>query len=377
MSKIYLSSLIITLISFAIPFFIIIKNKDKLFEKFDIRKYENKYYQSQWVLPNSKNLISDIDLYAYAGYRYIKGENPILINPEVPPLGKYIVGLSILFFNNFRVLNLVACFLSLVLIFLLSYQLTQSFFQSSLSLFLTSINSLFLDQIINAGQLEIFQLLFLLAFYFFFIKFLRKKRYIFLLISSFVLGCFISIKFFFYFYLLINLTIIIFFFIYQKSKKLKINWLIKIFIILNFISLLVYSLTYFQLFLKSRTLIKFLGAQKWIFNFYNQSKVEKNKIFGNYLALLFLNKWRYWTGNYPWITYENWSLIWPITFILGIFSFLKLSKQKQFFKNNLILLIFSFFIAYNLFLFITPIYPRYLLLLLVPLNIVIPLIIKI
>lgn len=368
---------IIILIAFFIPTLTILKNKKILFEKFDAKTYEKKYYQSQWIIPNSKNPISDIDLYAYAGYRYIKGENPILINPEVPPLGKYLIGFSILVFKNFRIINLFFCYLCLFLIFFLSYKLTKSLFQSSISILLTSLNTLFIDQIINAGQLEIFQLFFLLTFLFVFNEYLKNKKFFYLILLGITFGFFISIKFFFYFYLIINFALILFFIIIKNQKKINFLFLSKTILIINIIALITYSLIYFQFFIKTDNPIKFFGMQKWILNFYSQSNIDKVKIFGSYLLLLFFNQWRYWSKNYPLISYKNWSLLWPMTFILGIYSFYYTFKKNFFSKNSLIPLIFSFFFMYNLFLLITPIYPRYFLLLLIPINIIIPIILKI
>src|SRR3990167_1849764 len=110
-------SLLLLILSFFYLFSVILQNKKLYTEKFDPKLYEKKYYQSQWVVPNSKNIISDEDLFTYAGYKYIKGLNPILINPETPHLGKYLIGLSIVLFNNQRVMSLFIALFSLVFIY--------------------------------------------------------------------------------------------------------------------------------------------------------------------------------------------------------------------------------------------------------------------
>ena len=38
------------------------------FEKYDHVKYEQKFLKSQWRVPQSKNVISDENLYIYASY---------------------------------------------------------------------------------------------------------------------------------------------------------------------------------------------------------------------------------------------------------------------------------------------------------------------
>lgn len=81
--------------------------------------------------------ISDSELYSYVGYRYMQGENPSLLNPEHPPLGKYLIGISILLFNNENVILLIIGFLCLILVFLITYLISHSLFSSSISTFPT------------------------------------------------------------------------------------------------------------------------------------------------------------------------------------------------------------------------------------------------
>lgn len=372
MKKEKIISFLIIFLSIFYLIIVLLSNKKNIFEKFNPDLYQKKYLESQWVIPQSKNQISDIDLYAYAGYKYVKGENPILINPEAPPLGKYIIGLSILLFQNFRILPIVLSFFSLVLIFLLTYKINYSILSASISFFLTAINTIFLDQIINAGQLEIFQLFFILLIILFFSYYLKNKKIINLLLTGIFFGCFISVKFFLYHFVLVNSWLVLFFLINYTNNKLKINKIIFIIFSLNLVAIITYIITYFRFFQLGGNFHNFLGSQKWIFLFYQQSKINSLKTIGSYLSLIFFNKWRYWSNNYPFIKYENWSFIWPIIFVSGCFSLFKLTNKNNNrpIKNIFIFdLLFSFFIIYNLFLFFTPIYPRYLLLLFFPLNI--------
>ena len=190
-----ISGLLIFL-SFLYISFNLVENKILYTTQFDPKLYEKKFNQSQWTIPNSKHPISDEDLYAYAGYKYSKGTNPILINPEVPPLGKYIIGASIWLFNNQRISSIFASILSLLLIFYIVYSSTHSLFTSSLSLFLTSLNSLFIDQFTHAPQLDVFQLLFLLFSFVLFLSYSKSKSLVLLILSGILIGCFLSIKFF-------------------------------------------------------------------------------------------------------------------------------------------------------------------------------------
>src|SRR3989344_8395973 len=151
-------SLVLVLVSLIIFSLNIFWYKYRNLNSYNPNYYKNKFLNSQWVISGSNNPISDEELYSYAGYEYVEGINPILINSETPPLAKYIIGSSILFFDNQNVFNYLAGFISLCLIYLLAYEISSSIFVSSLAVFLTSTSSLFLEQLIHLPQLDIFQL---------------------------------------------------------------------------------------------------------------------------------------------------------------------------------------------------------------------------
>lgn len=68
--------------------------------KFDPDYWENYYYHSQYNIPNSTRKIGDGEVYRYIGYRLVNGENPFNVDYWVPPLGKYLYGLSAKYFGN-------------------------------------------------------------------------------------------------------------------------------------------------------------------------------------------------------------------------------------------------------------------------------------
>lgn len=68
--------------------------------KFDPDYWEHYYYTSQWNVPNSPIIISDEGVYRYIGYRLVNGENPFNVDYWVPPLGKYVYGLSAKYLSN-------------------------------------------------------------------------------------------------------------------------------------------------------------------------------------------------------------------------------------------------------------------------------------
>ncbi len=347
--------------------YIIGKNFSVISTPYNPQLFQHKFEVSQWRVPNSTHPISDDELYAYSGYELVHGLNPILVSPEVPPLGKYMIGVSILLTNNHHLVSLFLALASLCLIFYFIYFTTKSFVASAFAVFLTSINTIFYDQIIHAPQIDISQLFFLLLIFIFYTHYERNKKILFLLLTGIAIGCFISIKVTVLSFALINGWL----FVYYVTRRYPIVKIIKDFAILNAISLLTYTITYASYFLHGGTLKGYLGVQKWIFTFYSSSPIETKKLIGNYLMLTFFNRWRFWSPGYPSLHYDGWSLLWPIIFIVGAFATIKMLLNKQARTTAPNMLLIMFFLAYNVFLFVVPIFPRYLLLLFVPLNLII------
>ena len=360
-------SLVLVLVSLIIFSLNIFWYKYRNLNSYNPNYYKNKYLNSQWVISGSDNPISDEELYSYAAYEYIKGVNPILINPEVPPLGKYLIGLSIAVFNNQHAGNFIAGLISLVSIFVLVYLSTDSIISGSLATFLTTVSTVFHEQLIHVPQLDIFQLLFFVSFSVFFVAYQKTANFFYLIFSGIFFGFFISVKFFLFYFLLLDLTLVLFY-LFRKSK---INYFIKDLFFINFFGLVVYLLTYFRYFVLGGNFRGFLGVQKWIWTFYSQSQIDMSRLWGNYLNLIFFNKWKFWSGDYPVYPYKYWTIVWPIFFVLGSLSLYPLLKKKDGKHNikDLVRFLLAFLLVYNGFLFFTPIYPRYLLLLFIPLNI--------
>lgn len=60
---------------------------------FDASYWKDRYDHSQWSMPVSKRIIGDDGLYLWAGYDLTHGGSILHVNPEVPPLGKYLIGI--------------------------------------------------------------------------------------------------------------------------------------------------------------------------------------------------------------------------------------------------------------------------------------------
>jgi len=144
-----------------INFFIIINNNKNIFlQKINLLGYEKKYYQSQYLIPNSTKPISDAELYTYVGYKYIIGTNPLYLNAEHLTLGKYLIGLSILVTKNPHYSTLLFVLLTIFFYIKLILKITNSKLAASIGFFLISTDPFIKDAIINGPLLDIYQLFF-------------------------------------------------------------------------------------------------------------------------------------------------------------------------------------------------------------------------
>lgn len=401
----------IVFISILYLFFVLFQNKTIYTRKFDYKVAKSAFEQSQWnqsqnfsesvelekwavskgytgwnnyVDENNKKIdigktkqniiegikkrgISDAQLYTYAGYEYIHGKDPTLLNPEHPPLGKYLIGLSIVLFQNEHIILIIVGVVVLALLFLLVYLITSSLITSSFAVFLTATHSLFIDQLIYGPQLDIFQLAFLLLLMILLYFYEKKKTYTYLILGGICFGFLISIKTFVSYYIVFNIWLFIHFLFQKKNLPL----VIKNLLIVNGCALLIFCLSYISFFLKGGNIRTFLGVQKYIFMFYRQSGINPLPYLGNYLRLIFTGSWKFWSQGSPITIYKQWSIIWILIFLAGIVASYKLIRQKKMLKNPFIRSLLIFSIVYNVFLFIFPIFPRYLLLLFVPYHVLI------
>ena len=161
-------------------------------------QYKQTYLDSQYANKHPKGFIPDETVYAYSGGAFMLGANPLLIVPDAPPLGKYFIGLSIVFLNNENDIVLFFVVISFILLFFLGKQVLSSSLLSLIPVFLYSSELLFKNQLVFTPLFDVMQLAFLLAIFLAFNKgFMTKKKIaIYFSIACLLLGCFVSIKFF-------------------------------------------------------------------------------------------------------------------------------------------------------------------------------------
>ncbi len=360
----------ITILNIVTP---VAKNWNKFTERFNPLVYERKYNASQYMIPQSKNPISDEELLSYAGYKYITGTNPILINSDHPPLGKYLIGFFTVLTGNNRTVSLFFALVNIILMFAVVNILTRSVFFASLAVLFMSIDPMFVDQIIHSPILDIIQVSFLLSYILILVLWQNNaNRFVYVLLMGIILGCLSSIKLYFPAIIVTGVTTLV-----LILQRCKVKELIRYIATTVPLAFFIYAATYVRYFMESKAFLPFFGVQKWIFLFWQNNSVNKAGVFGNVFPFILINRWYVWWGTKPYISYSGWTFIWPIFFIAGfiasawgLWSFFHLPLKKRIkIKNHLFLYIWYF--VFSLYLAFIPISPRYLMMLYFPIYILI------
>ena len=335
-------------------FFRVFSYQKEYAKHFDSEYWKDRYFASQWVVSNSKNPIGDDGLYAYVGWEYIHGANPTLLNAEIPPLGKYIIGAGEVSFGNQNIAILIIGLLCLLVFYLVNLRLFQDKLIAFIPVLIFSLDPIFYMQL-RAPYLDTIYLLFL----FLTILFTLQKKY---LLTAFFLGCFASVKFPAASVFLVA-PVMLWVVIWDQKH-------IKRFLMNLLLWPAVFILSYLQFFLLGGTLHTFLGVQKWIISFYS---VGAKASYGIVYPMILFNSWNTWFSGVQKVL--EWTFFWPISFIGFIFSAFplgKISYERVFLHKkkevveadvNMVLILF-WTLSYMVFLTFTPVFPRYLLLLL-------------
>jgi len=288
-------------------------------QNYDVPYWKDRFEHSQWVLPLSKRIIGDDGLYAYIGQNLVDGGSIAGFSSEVPPLGKYLIGLSIKIFNNQLYYSIFFGLGSLMLFYMIGVKVLKD---KALSLLVVS--TLFLDPLFFSqfwqSTLDICQLFFLLAHVLFFAYFINIKTNVnsrcifYAFMSGLFLGFFAQVKY----PILLPLILVIefIFFVLRRTKK-------EYFLYLIGIGLAVLTVN-IKFFLDGGSIIDFFKFQKYALFFYLKSQliVHKEAIW----QVLFL-------GNFPSISVgesiriNEWWIVWPAISIIGL---LNLSSKRTF-----------------------------------------------
>lgn len=293
--------------------------------------YENAYHSSQYVKKENPGIIPDDTFEAFVGGAFLRGVNPILIVHEHPPMGRYIIALSILLFDNPRTMIIPLLALSFFGLFLILRKVLNNNLLALLPLVVYANEPLTISKFQYVPLLEPIQLPFIIFALYFFIQGVSQKRYVpWFLLTSIMLGFVISIRFFILGAVLILAMIA--YFVLQRKEMIR----LLVFVASLPLSLVVLFGSYVRTIQDGYSLFQILGVQKYIL-FYHQSKLEN---FFSFWDLLLFNRWHAWWGERVIISDSTWIIAWPIATVLatGFVLLFLLKKIKINSANKIILL---------------------------------------
>jgi len=292
-----------------------------LFNEINIAYIEDLYSHSQWSIPLSTRVMSDGNLHQIAGYRLVRGASAFSINPEVPPIGKYLYGLSISWWKNPYLISIILYFIAILLFSAISFKFFSNSQLIKLSVLFFLLSPILVDQI-SKTMLDLPQLVFLLAHVLTILYINQPRRQIsyfnLILLSGISLGLFAAIKI-----PIFVLPILFLDFLYlKKSKKIVVP------VLLALIVGVVYFISYAPtLIIYKMSLFDWIRSQFWMINFYRISEVQNNPIF--YLSAIFLGRYKGWWDNSAWQHIREWTILWPISIIstLGLWFKKQISDE--------------------------------------------------
>lgn len=308
------------------------------------RNLENLYNASQYRQKSPTSLIADETVFRYAAGAYMRGTDPILINSETMPLGKYIIGVSLVLFRTEVMAIVFFAMLSLVALWLIGRViLPYPWYLIPVALF--SLEKVYLGQLRVTPLMDIIQLPFILLTIYFFHKEHAGKYFI---VTPILLGVVAAIKS----VIPAGLIAITFcIFLLWNGKKDRIIQFFLTVPLSGFVLLAVYART----FLNGYSFLDFLGFQKWIL-FYQHSKL----IFPfSFWKLMYLNQWQAWWGDRGMHQAEDWQILWPV---LATLPFVAVFHKRDLIKkDSMMVLLLTWVFVYEAFLSIGAVVTRFLL----------------
>lgn len=289
--------------------FVLYANRALYTTPFDIPYWKDKYEHSQWKLPLSPRIIGDDGLYVYEGYRLITGGDPTLLNAEVPPLGKYLIGATIRLTNTAAVYGLWTTILLIFLTYSLARVLLVRTEYALIAALLTATDPLITNQY-ALTMLDAIQAAALLLFFRLLLSVKRASDAapLRVLAAGTALGLFSEIK-------APILTPIVaavsLWYLWATTRRMS-------HIILFCASAAAgYLIPYMPYVFQGHTLLEWLKVQKWIVSFYKNSNLTAT--WGSAILTLF-------TGRYQnlftraWITAPEWTPVWGAMAIATLLS---------------------------------------------------------
>lgn len=341
MKKIIHLLLIFTMVSLMMqPILTILERKEVFFMGnywSNFSNYKFSYENSQYVKKNNPDIITDETFESYAGGAFLNGLNPILITHDHPPLGRYLVSLSILLFNNQHTIVLFFFALAALGVYLIIRRIVQHRVLALIPLVL------FLNEPLALGKLqftplpELFQFVFIVYAIYFFMKGISSKNsLVFFSLMSLMLGGVIATRVF-----ALGGVLVFSFFVHLMIFNRK---KILVFLMTLPLSIAVLILSYTRTIVLGASVFDIFGIQKYIL-YYHKSKF----IFPfSFWDLLLFNRWHTWWDGNKIIQDVNWVILWPVSFGLTVLQPILKYKNRIKISNDewVLLLWLGFYMSF-------------------------------
>ncbi len=302
------------------------------------------YDGSQYRQKERAGLIPDETVFSYAAGAYARGVDPILINSEHTPLGKYLIGLFIVLMKNDKFIVLPSAILALLGVWIIGWMTIRDKVAALVPVVILSTEPLFLNQIRTAPLLDIIQLPWIL---FAIAAFLHEQQSGKFFFTAVMIGVTMATK-----TVVPGLLLVATFFSYLAIRG-QWNHVLKLMLWLG-ISVGIFIVSYARTFISGYSIADFIGFQKWIF-LYQKSKL----IFPfSVWRLLFFNQWQAWWGDMSIIRADDWRWTWPVSTLLGFVSMSMVAARKVASSEPVVVLIL-WVIIYSAFLSIGVVSSRF------------------
>lgn len=293
--KIYIRPLIFVMIILAVSY-----NFGWIFFfRFEPEYWENYYYHSQYNIPNSTRKMADGEVYRYVGYKLVNGENPFNIDYWVPPLGKYLYGLTAKFLNNPYWTSYAFYLLGVIIFRLIAKKFLREQNASWLASYAYALNPLIISQV-GATMLDLPQSVWFLIH----ILFLFNNK---IGLAGFFLGLMAGTKIA---YFIPAILLADWFYVGIKFNFRKGFWLL-------FGLISGYVSSYFCYFIRHPNPIPWIRLHKKIIDFWMQGTNRSLSV--NQFLFIFFN---YFRGRFT----HEWSLWMPIGLVSLGYSLVKIKK---------------------------------------------------
>jgi len=308
--------------------------------------WDDHWYAQHKNDPNAQYLkkqsIGDDALYTYAGWEYIHGHDPSTLNAEIPPFGKYLIGISEIVFLNQNIFSLITGLTALGAFYFFNCQIFRNKLFAFIPVLLFSFEPLFYEQLKSPMLDNLYLTLGMLTLTFF-----LKKKYGY---SMLFLGLMAATKSALSTVPLVIGVLLVYLLVIHQPKEIK-RYLFRL-----PIAIVIFLITYTQYFLLGHSLRQFLGVQKWIYTFYATGAK------GSFITpweMLLIGRWHTWWGTNAVVS--EWHAGWLAMLLIGVMISIWFVRRK--FTNPVIICAIWVF-AYLAFLSLIPTWPRYLLLVL-------------